>query len=92
MAWNRSFPINQSGYARFLLLKPTSHEIRAPMSSPNSFNPNKNSLGTNMFGLTKVDYIILIWSTSLHRDACITENQPMLPVCGVEFIFARQIR
>ncbi len=31
------------------------HEIQAVMYNPNIFNPNKNSLGTNGFGLTKFD-------------------------------------
>ena len=34
-----------------------SHEIQAVLFNPDVFNPNKNSFGTNGFGLTKFDCI-----------------------------------
>ncbi len=33
------------------------HKIQGVLPYPNVFNPNKNSIGTNMFGLTKFDCI-----------------------------------
>ena len=35
------------------------HEIQAGMPNPDVFNPNKKSFGTNGFGLTKFDCMVL---------------------------------
>ena len=49
MPWYQSAPIKTHVMNSFC------HEIQAVLPKPNVFNPNKNSLGTNGFGLTRFD-------------------------------------